>query len=197
MRAGFYRRGVRIRLWIAVSVALTACGGHRVDLTTQAPATWQSEPAGHEAARVTGVIDGDTIEVEVVQVVEGPGAGGAVAGRRYSVRLLGIDTPESVDPRSPVECFGKEATAATAALLDGKEIRLVKDVEDTDGFDRLLRYVYLDAEMANARLVANGYAFAFTHPPNVRHAPLFVDLQHHARDRERGLWHPSTCGGRR
>ena len=139
-------------------------------------------------------MDGDTIEVEVTGRVEGPGAGEAAIGESYDVRLLGIDTPESVSPREPVECFGREASAATAALLEGATVKLVKDVEERDGFDRLLRYVYLGAELANARLVANGYAHAYTYPPNVRHSRLIVALEQEALERDRGLWSTDTCG---
>ncbi|HEX2195391.1 MAG TPA: thermonuclease family protein [Actinomycetota bacterium] len=177
-----------------VLLLLASCSGHRVDLSVQAPATLHAEPHGYEEARVLRTVDGDTIEVEVTARVDGPGAGEATTGETHTVRLLGIDTPESVSPRAPVECFGREASAATAALLDGATVRLVKDVEERDGFDRLLRYVYLGAELANARLVANGYAHAFTYPPNVRHADLLVGLQRHARHARRGLWSPDACG---
>lgn len=172
---------------------LASCAGHRVDLTVTAPVTLHLEPSGYEEAVVTRTIDGDTIEVEITGRVEGPGVGEAAVGRTYVVRLLGIDTPESVSPREPVECFGREASAATAALLTGEAVKLVKDVEERDGFDRLLRYVYLGAELANARLVANGYANAYTYPPNIRHSELLVGLQHQARHAKRGLWGIDAC----
>ena len=172
-----------------------ACATHTVDLSVQAPATFAEEPGGYEDALVTRVVDGDTIEVEITGRVEGPGLGNSVIGYEYDVRLLGIDTPESVKPDSPVECFGKEASAAAEAFLEGEDVRLVKDVEDQDRFGRILRYVYIGEEMANARLVANGYASVFTYPPNVRHADLFVQLQKEARDADRGLWSPATCNG--
>ncbi len=175
---------------------VVACGGHQVDLTVQAPATLTEEPAGYEEATVVKVVDGDTIEVEITARSEGPGAGLAAIGAEYPVRLIGIDTPESVKPGSPVECFGREASSAAKALLDGAKVRLVKDVEETDRYDRLLRYVYLEAEMANARLVANGYATAYTYPPNIRHSELFVQLQQEARENDRGLWSPDTCSGK-
>lgn len=140
-------------------------------------------------------VDGDTIEVEVVGRVEGPGAGRAEAGGIYDVRLIGIDTPESVSPREPEECYGPEASDATAALLEGETVRLVLDVEEEDSFGRLLRYVYLGGELANARLVVNGYATAFEYPPNVRHSATLVGLQREARRGERGLWAPDTCDG--
>ncbi len=144
---------------------------------------------------MTRVVDGDTIEVEIKGRVHGPGAGATEVGETYDVRLLGIDTPESVSPREPVECFGREASAATAALLEGVTVRLVRDVEDHDGFARLLRYVYVGAELANARLVANGYALAYRYPPNIRHSDLLASVERGARDEHRGLWGGDTCGG--
>ena len=172
-----------------------SCSSPEVELLDQAPPTARDEPAGYEVALVTRVVDGDTIEVELTDRVDGPGAGEAEIGPEYDVRLIGIDTPESVKRDSPVECFGREASAAAKELLEGETVRLVKDVEETDRYDRLLRYVYLGDEMANARLVANGYASAYTYPPNVRHADLFVQLQREARDNGRGLWAPETCSG--
>lgn len=173
-----------------------ACDSHQVDLTMQAPATLDQEPGGYEEATVTRVVDGDTIMVDITGRSEGPGAGMADVGSEYRLRLIGIDTPESVRPGTPIECFGKEASAAAKALLEGAEVTLVKDVEEADQYDRLLRYVYLGGEMANARLVANGYATAYTYPPNVRHADLFVQLQREAREENRGLWSPTTCSGK-
>lgn len=180
---------------LGAALALAACARHQVDLTVQAPATWAQEPGGHEEATVTRVIDGDTIEVEIRGRTEGPGAGDTAVGYSYDVRLVGIDTPESVRPGTPVECFGKEAAAAAEALLRGEQVRLVKDVENTDRYERLLRYVYIGDELANARLVVNGYAHAYTYPPNVRHSELFVSLQADARTYGRGLWSPDTCDG--
>ena len=183
-----------MRRWAVLLVLSLACA-HQVVLDVQAPATFSEEPSGFEVATVTRVVDGDTIEVLITDRADGAGAGEAPVGSTLPVRLLGIDTPESVDPRRPVECFGKEAAAAARALLDDQTVRLVKDVEETDAYYRLLRYVYLGDEMANARLVTNGYAIAFTYPPNVRHAELLVSLQREARESERGLWSPEACGG--
>ena len=176
-------------------VSVVACSQHQVVLTEQAPATFAEEPGGYETAIVTDTIDGDTIEVEITGDADGPGSGDAAVGRGYTVRLTGIDTPESVKPNSPVECFGRESSLAAEVLLLGAEVRLVKDVEEADRFGRLLRYVYVGEEMANARLVVNGYASAYTYPPNVRHSDLFVALQRKARDEGRGLWAPDTCDG--
>ena len=180
---------------MALLLVLCSCSTHQVILDAQAPATRLEEPAGYETATVTRVVDGDTIEATVTAVAPGPAAGQTQVGQTYDIRLIGIDTPESVKPGTPVECFAKEASAATKALLEGQEVRLVKDVEEADRYDRLLRYVYLGDEMANARLVANGYAHAYTYPPNVRHADLLVQLEREARDNDRGLWAQEACSG--
>ncbi len=182
---------------VFVIAAFVACGPHPVLLTLQAPATFLQEPGGFEEATVQRVVDGDTIDVAITRRVDGPGAGVTQVGRTYRVRLLGIDTPETVKPDTPVQCYGHQASAATTALLQGVKVRLVKDVEETDQYGRLLRYVYFGDEMANARLVANGYAYVLTYPPNVRHAQLFVTLARGARDNNLGLWAPATCAGHR
>jgi micrococcal nuclease len=186
------------KLCVALLVLLAAsagCSGPAVHLEHQAPATLQAEPGGYERADVTRVVDGDTIAVVITDRVEGPGAGMAPVGTEQRVRLLGIDTPESVAPGQPVECFGRDASAAAAALLDGEEVLLVRDLEETDHYDRLLRYVYLGEEMANARLVVNGYAHALTYPPNVRHSDLLVMLERAAQEQGRGLWAGDACDG--
>ena len=173
---------------------LVACAAP-VDLRHQAPATLPQEPPGAERAFVTRVVDGDTIEVRITERVAGPGAGGAPIGSIEKVRLIGIDTPESVRTGTPIECFGRESSAATEALLEGLEVALVKDVEEHDQYGRLLRYVYIGEEMANARLVVNGYAQVYTYPPNIRWSELFVQLQREAHDADRGLWSPDSCNG--
>ncbi|MEA2509067.1 MAG: micrococcal nuclease [Actinomycetota bacterium] len=182
---------------LAATSLLTACSPPAVLLTRQAPATFSQEPGGYEQATVQRVVDGDTIDVAVTARTQGPGAGLTQVGHTYRVRLLGIDTPETVKPDTPVQCYGHQASAATTALLQGKSVRLVKDVEETDQYGRLLRYVYFGDEMANARLVANGYAYVLTYPPNVRHADLFVSLARQARLGGVGLWSPNSCDGKR
>ena len=183
----------RVLAAAALGLILGACSPGRIMLDVQAPATLSQEPRGFETAEVGRVIDGDTVEVRITARTEGPGAGRARVGGLYDVRLIGIDTPESVMPGAPVECFGPQASTAASALLDGATVRLVKDVEEADGFDRLLRYVYMAGEMANARLVVNGYARAHAYSPNLRHSELLAALQRWARDHDRGLWGPAGC----
>ena len=121
---------------------------------------------------VTRVIDGDTIEIE----------------NGESVRYIGIDTPETVHPQKPVEYFGKEAAEKNRELVEGKLVRLEKDVQDKDEYGRLLRYVYVDDMMVNAELVRSGYAYSYTYPPNVKYQTLFLQLEREAREEKRGLW---------
>ena len=147
------------------------------ELTTTATAavTASPMPSGLEQALVVRVVDGDTIDV-------------LIGGEELRLRYIGIDTPETVDPRRPVGCFGKEASARNRELVEGKTVGLEKDVSETDRFGRLLRYVWLGGRMVNARLVEEGYATASTFPPDVRHAELFAALQTEARTQGRGLW---------
>jgi micrococcal nuclease len=135
--------------------------------------------AGLQRALVTRVVDGDTVEVEI-------------DGVEYDLRYIGIDTPETVHPSEPVECFGPEASAYNEELVEGKVVGLEKDVSDVDGFGRLLRYVWLGDEMVNATLVREGYAFSATYPPDVKHQEALTALQHEARIAERGFW-GSVC----
>ena len=129
--------------------------------------------------KVARVVDGDTF------VLEG--------GER--VRLIGVDTPETVHPSKPVEYFGKEASAFTKSMIEGKRVRLVFDVRERDRYYRLLAYVYLeDGTFLNAELVKQGYANVSTFPPNVRHAELFRSLEREARENSRGLWGKQGAG---
>ena len=131
-------------------------------------------------AIITREVDGDTI------VVNG--------GTR--IRLIGINTPETHDPRKPVECFGAEAAQHTAALVPpGTPVRLVYDVDRLDRYGRTLAYVYRSSDglFLNAALVRDGFAEAATYPPNVAHADEFVALARSARTAGRGLW--GECGG--
>src|SRR5687767_12948296 len=139
-------------------------------------------PQRSDTARVVRVVDGDTIRVD------GP------AGEE-AVRYIGIDTPESVKPGSPVECFAQRASAYNERLVGGERVRLVRDVEARDRYGRLLAYVYRvrDGLFVNAELVRRGYATVATFPPNVAHEREFRRLANRARLSGHGLW--AECGG--
>lgn len=125
-----------------------------------------------ESFKVTRVVDGDTIEIE----------GGE------KVRYLGIDTPETVDPRKPVQCFGIEASKKNKELVEGKTVRLEKDITDRDKYSRLLRYVWVDDLFINLELVKQGFASSYTRPPDVKYQTEFLAAEKEAREAKRGLW---------
>lgn len=127
--------------------------------------------------RVEQAIDGDTLKV-------------SQGGTTETVRLIGIDTPETHDPRKPVQCFGEIAAQHTKELVEGREVRLEADPQDSnrDKYNRLLRYVYLpDGTLINAKLIQDGYAFAYVVFPYTK-IDEFRDLEREARDAGRGLW---------
>lgn len=129
------------------------------------------------------VVDGDTIVVRIGDTEE-------------RVRLIGIDTPETKKPDTPVQCFGPEASAFTAGLLPpGTAVRIERDVEARDRFDRLLAYVHLaeDGTFVNLEIVRQGYARLLTIPPNVAHADEFVAAARAAEQDDVGLW--AGCSG--
>lgn len=129
-----------------------------------------------EKATVERVVDGDTIKLT----------------NGNTLRYIGINTPETVDPRRPVQCFGHEASDFNKQLVTGKTVYLQKDVSETDQFGRLLRYVYLEnGQMVNALLVTNGYAYASAYPPDIKFQELFKKLEATARESGVGLW--SSC----
>ncbi len=136
--------------------------------------------SGPDLYLVRRVKDGDTIELENGEVV----------------RYIGIDTPESVHPRRPIECFGIEASLKNKELVEGKRVRLEKDITDRDKYGRLLRYVYIEDQKSgfeadffvNLELVKEGYASVYTYPPDVKYNELFLEAQKNARENNLGLW---------
>ena len=122
--------------------------------------------------KVIKVIDGDTIKLE----------------NGEAVRYIGIDTPETVHPSEPVQCFGKEASDKNKELVEGKMVKLEKDITDRDKYGRLLRYIWIGDLFVNDYLVRQGYAYAYTYPPDVKYSEQFVKAQQEAKENNRGLW---------
>jgi micrococcal nuclease len=137
----------------------------------------RGQAGGESTARVERVVDGDTIVL----------AGGE------RVRYIGVDTPESVKPGTPVQCYAKAASHFNAGLVEGRRVRLRYDAERQDRYGRTLAYVFRsqDGLFVNAELVRRGYATTLTIPPNVAHADDFRQLARGARRAGRGLW--SAC----
>ena len=131
-------------------------------------------PASAEAF-VIRAIDGDTIEARI-------------GGKREDVRYIGVDTPETVKPDTPVQCFGPRASAFNHHFVERRRVRLVFGVERRDIYGRLLAYVYLGRRFVNASLARRGLARTLTIPPNDRFAPLFERLALRAARAGRGLW---------
>jgi micrococcal nuclease len=132
-------------------------------------------------ARVTRVVDGDTVKV-------------TLDGRRDTVRYIGIDTPEDVKPGVPVQCFALRAAARNRALVGGHTVLLRFDRSPRDRYGRLLAYVYRagDGLFVNAALVSEGFARTRPFPDNRAHAGLFARLDARARAQRTGLW--ARCG---
>ena len=127
-------------------------------------------------AKVVAVIDGDTIDVDLGE------------GNIKRIRYIGVDTPESVDPRQPVQCFSKEATAKNKELVENGIVGLEKDVSETDKYGRLLRYVYMGDLFINHVLVAEGYASAISYPPDMKYQDKLKQAEQEARTANKGLW---------
>ena len=145
----------------------------RAGITTTTPTVVAVTPGpNRQQARVTRVIDGDTLELE--------------SGQR--VRYIGVDTPEMTDSRSAVRAWAEKGKEKNRELVEGKTVTLERDVSETDRYGRLLRYVYVNGIMVNSELVRLGLAFATPYPPDVKHQDLFAQLEKEARTAGRGLW---------
>lgn len=151
---------------VAIVIAAASIGGWRLgEARRAATAQWT----------VVEVLDGDTIRV-------------ARGDDTDTVRLLGIDTPETHHPRKPVECFGPEAAAYTDAHLQGRSVELEADIEGRDRYGRRLAYVIVDGERFNDELVSRGYARLLVIEPNRAHARTMLQEELDAKRAGRGLW---------
>lgn len=153
-----------------------ATAGPPSDTPEPALAEAPTASAGLVPSQVVDVVDGDTIKV-------------SIDGQVYTIRYIGVDTPETVHPEEPVEWMGPEASAFNAQLVSGQTVYLEKDISETDQYGRLLRYVWLaDRRMVNEELCRQGYAQVSTYPPDVKYVDRFLAAEQEARDAGRGLW---------
>ena len=132
---------------------------------------------------VLRIIDGDTIVVEINRIPE-------------KVRLIGVNTPETVDPRKKVECFGKEASRFTSSMLMGISVTLESDASqgERDRYGRLLRYIFLpDGTLFNKTIIAEGYGYEYTYQVPYRYMNEFKDAQYSAQKLQKGLWADGVC----
>ncbi len=182
--------------WIALSYAiapksaavppdpmLQKSHGREISATSSAAGESRKGVRGDISYHVVHVVDGDTIDVEK-------------DGVKVRVRLIGINAPESVDPRRPVQCFGIEASNEMKRILDGQSVRLEQDPsQDTyDKYHRLLAYVFLpDGTNVNEHMIAAGFAHEYTYRLPYRYQKEFKAAEAAAREAERGLWNTGVC----
>jgi micrococcal nuclease len=139
----------------------------------------------HDEYMVSRVIDGDTVALEK-------------DGEEIKVRLIGIDTPETVHPSKPVECFGREASEKAKALLDGEVVTLVSDPTQgaVDRYSRHLGYIFLsDGTHVNQKMIEDGYAYEYTYRNAYTYQDAFKEAEDKAREAKRGLWAEGVCEG--
>lgn len=131
---------------------------------------------------VISVTDGDTIRINF-------------KGISTPVRLIGIDTPEVNHPSEPIQCYGKEASQKLTSLINGKIVKIERDVSETDRYGRILAYIWLNEELINETMVKDGYAFSSAYPPDIKYQSVLDAAEKYARTNELGLWSKSTCNG--
>jgi endonuclease YncB( thermonuclease family) len=156
-----------ILVWLLLVILATSCATPSLAPT--------SSPAPEAQITVTRVIDGDTIEVNI-------------AGTIYKVRYIGIDAPELDDKRPEYCALAQEATRCNRQLVEGKTVRLEKDISETDKYERLLRYVYVDDIFVNAELVRQGLAWAKTYEPDTKYQGILEKAEAEARQDKTGIW---------
>ncbi|WP_240416509.1 thermonuclease family protein [Paenibacillus periandrae] len=184
---------------LAALIALTSgCGGQSTPVTNQVPvnpvatttapgvavspaataSTIATVPVDDKKfinAKVTRVVDGDTLEV-------------TINGKKETVRMILVDTPETKKPNTPVQAFGSEASTFTKETLEGKDIKLERDVSERDQYKRLLYYVYIGDKMFNETLLEKGLARVAVFPPDVKYVDRFRENQKKAQEAKLGIW---------
>jgi micrococcal nuclease len=163
-------------------------------VNTSAAITITSTPTPQPTATPTPSSESNLYEV--VRVVDGDTIVVKIEDKEETIRLIGIDSPESVDPRKSVECFSKEASAKAKELIEGKKITLEIDPtqDDKDKYNRLLRYVFLeDGTFINKKLIEDGYAFEYTYEKPYKYQSEFKEAQKNAEINKNGLWAENAC----
>ena len=164
------------RMLLCIAVVTTACN-------REPPPRSDAPQVLSRNATMIEVVDGDTIDV-------------SVGGHRERVRLIGIDTPETNKPNTPVQCYGPEASTFTKSLLPSDvPLHLERDVVARDDYGRMLAYVYLagDGEFVNLTIIRSGFARPLTIAPNAAHANEFIAAAREAEAGNVGLW--GICSG--
>ncbi len=143
----------------------------------------QEEKESVQLFSVIKVVDGDTLNIDM-------------DGKSQTIRLIGLNTPETVDPRKPVECFGKEASKKASEFLAGKKVSIEKDPSqgDYDKYQRLLAYVFLeDGTNFNKWMIENGYGYEYTYDLPYKYQGEFKLVESQAKSQKKGLWADGAC----
>lgn len=173
-------------------VAVVATSTSEVPTKTNTPVPVKTQPvpvkpvtSEYTYYSVTQVVDGDTIKI-------------SMNGQEETLRLIGLDTPETVDPRKPVQCFGKEASNKGKELLTGRKVRIEVDPSQgaRDKYNRLLAYIYRDDGLFyNQYMIEQGYAHEYTYNTPYKYQAQLKAAQKTAQTNQAGLWSPNTCNG--
>ncbi len=165
------------------SVAESALNDQKESNISEALTPLKSMEPQADLYKVVKIIDGDTVAVDI-------------SGKIETIRLIGINTPETVDPRKPVECFGKEASNKAKEILTGKSVRLEADNTqgELDKYNRLLRYVFLeDGINFNKTMISEGYAYEYAYNFPYKYQSEFKQAGKEAKEAQKGLWAPDAC----
>ena len=190
--------------WFALTIILVIVSffiGLNLGKTSELPTlTTSATSTKHDAVAVTQDQDNYTWH-EVVKVVDGDTLTIAMNGKNVTLRLIGLDTPESVDPRTTVQCFGKEASDKAKQLLGGTSVRIEKDPSqgELDKYGRLLAYVYVPTSvrpegiLVNEYMIAEGYGHEYTYNLPYKYQTEFKEAERKAREEKKGLWADDAC----
>jgi micrococcal nuclease len=198
MPRSFGKYFVRVLTLIFISLLIQVVTTHKLQfdgkqilganinsLVSSSPPSVPAVAGPRQMAQVTRVVDGDTVKV-------------SIDGKVQTVRLIGVNTPETVDPRRTVQCFGKEASNFTKEKLSGQTVYLEADPtqDNLDKYKRLLRYIFLsDGSNFNKTLISEGYAYEYTYDIPYKYQKEFKQAQQMASNAKKGLWADTTCSG--
>jgi micrococcal nuclease len=184
---------------LAIAFLLSACGGAAVPTpsdraaATPQPTTRPTPPSTPTPSPLAGTApQGETVTARVVSVVDGDTIKVEIDGIVFPLRYIGMDSPETHSPTKPLQWMGPEATLANQSLVEGQTVVLERDVSETDQFDRLLRYVWIERGdqwlMVNRELVRLGFAVSKAYPPDTKYQSLLDAAQQEARAAQVALW---------
>jgi micrococcal nuclease len=182
------KRNSRLGVSVLIALATLFFGNNAIQKSSPvSEKTTVKKPAPHIEAgalySVTRVVDGDTVDVDI-------------NGETERIRLIGLDTPETVDPRKPVQCFGKEASDQAKNILTGQKVKIETGPSQgtRDKYGRLLAYVFLpDGTLFNKMMIEQGYGHEYTYRLQYKYQTEFKAAETRARELKKGLWADGMC----